>query len=81
LNYGRNEFAFQLQQNRASARDLFVRVLVDEHLLLPDRDFVESLLEDDEKETKLLPQLRTLPRLPRNLAHSWSDVVKLLESI
>jgi hypothetical protein len=48
---------------------------------LPDRDFVESLLEDDEKETKLLPQLRTLPRLPRNLAHSWSDVVKLLESI
>lgn len=52
--------------------------MVNENLLLPDRDFVESLLEDDEVESKLLTSMRTSPKLPNNLAKSWSDVLRLL---
>ena len=55
-----------------------VTTLVDEHLLLSDRDFVESLLEEDEVDSKLLMSIRQNATLPRNLAKSWSDILRLL---
>lgn len=55
-----------------------VRVLVEDHLLLPDREFVESLLEDDEVDEKVVANLRETARLPRNLLKSWSEMLRLL---
>ncbi len=65
------------QRNTQSNGDIFVKTLIDETLLLSDRDFVESLLEESEMESKLLTSLRQEARLPQNLAKSWSDILKL----
>lgn len=74
----RNELQSFLSRRSAALNEAFVRVLVAEHLLLPDKDFAESLLEDDEADEKLLSSLRQSPKLPRTLAKSWSDLLKLM---
>ena len=77
----RNELRSFLSQcspilNHASKT--FVAVLIREHLLLPEKDFAESLLEEDEADEKVLASLRQTPKLPRTLAKSWSDILKIM---
>ena len=75
----RNELqSWMSQRNSQWNGDIFVKTLVDETLLLSDREFVESLLEESETESKLLTSLRQEARLPQNLAKSWSDILKLV---
>ena len=78
----RNELqSWMSQRNSQWNGDIFVKTLVDETLLLSDREFVESLLEESETESKLLTSLRQEARLPQNLAKSWSDILKLVSEI
>lgn len=75
----RNELQKWLnRRSKVGSSQVLIRVLVEEHLLLPERDFVESLLEDDEVEERLLANIRESTKLPRNLMKSWSDLLRLL---
>ena len=75
----RNELQKWLnRRSKVGSSQVFIGVLVEEHLLLPERDFVESLLEDDEVEERLLANIRESTKLPRNLMKSWSDLLRLL---
>ena len=75
----RNELQKWLnRRSKVGSSQVFIGVLVEEHLLLPERDFVESLLEDDEVEERLLANIRESMKLPRNLMKSWSDLLRLL---
>ena len=75
----RNELQKWLnRRSKVGSSQVLIRVLVEEHLLLPERDFVESLLEDDEVEERLLANIRESMKLPRNLMKSWSDLLRLL---
>jgi len=75
----RNELQKWLnRRSRFSSCQMLLTVLVEDHLLLPERDFVESLLEDDEIDEKLLSNMRESTKLPRNLTKSWSELLRLL---